>query len=79
MTLNIGCILIFAGVYIEKGMGLVIPGFVPDVLGDFYEYSPTGTEILVTFRITSYNVCYTKLLRSLRSLGGGLRSWLAVH
>jgi molybdopterin-containing oxidoreductase family membrane subunit len=42
VTLNIGCILVFIGVYIEKGMGLVIPGFVPDVLGDFYEYSPTG-------------------------------------
>src|SRR3989337_696018 len=37
VTLNIGCVLMFIWVYIEKGMGLVIPGFVPDVLGDFYE------------------------------------------
>ncbi|HEY5764889.1 MAG TPA: hypothetical protein VIS30_02555, partial [Candidatus Deferrimicrobiaceae bacterium] len=61
---NIGCILIFVGVYIEKGMGLVVPGFVPDVLGDFYEYSPTGTELLVTLGIWATGLLvYTMLLR----------------
>jgi len=64
ITLNIGCILIFVGVYIEKGMGLVVPGFVPDVLGGFYEYSPTGTEILVTLGIWATGLLvYTMLLR----------------
>ena len=64
LTLNIGCVLIFIGVYIEKGMGLVIPGFVPDVLGEIYEYSPTGIEILLTIGIwaTGFFV-YTMLLR----------------
>jgi molybdopterin-containing oxidoreductase family membrane subunit len=42
--LNAGCLLIWAGVYIEKGMGLVIPGMTPDTLGEIYEYTPTGTE-----------------------------------
>jgi molybdopterin-containing oxidoreductase family membrane subunit len=64
VTLNIGCILIFIGVYIEKGMGLVVPGFVPDVLGDFYEYSPTGIELLVTVGIWATGLfVYTMLLR----------------
>jgi len=44
LWLNIGCVLIWAGVYIEKGMGLVIPGMTPDTLGEIYEYTPTGTE-----------------------------------
>jgi molybdopterin-containing oxidoreductase family membrane subunit len=44
VTLNLGCVLIWAGVYIEKGMGLVIPGMTPDTLGEIYEYTPTGTE-----------------------------------
>lgn len=44
VTLNIGCLLIWAGVYIEKGMGLVIPGMTPDTLGEIYEYTPTATE-----------------------------------
>src|SRR5512139_2216661 len=44
VTLNLGCLLIWAGVYIEKGMGLIIPGFTPDTLGQIYEYTPTATE-----------------------------------
>lgn len=44
LWLNAGCLLIWAGVYIEKGMGLVIPGMTPDTLGEIYEYTPTGTE-----------------------------------
>jgi Ni/Fe-hydrogenase subunit HybB-like protein len=44
VTLNLGCVLIWAGVYIEKGMGLIIPGFTPDTLGEIYEYTPTATE-----------------------------------
>jgi Ni/Fe-hydrogenase subunit HybB-like protein len=44
VTLNVGCLLIWAGVYIEKGMGLIIPGMTPDTLGQIYEYTPTLTE-----------------------------------
>jgi molybdopterin-containing oxidoreductase family membrane subunit len=44
LTLNLGCLLIWAGVYIEKGMGLIIPGMTPDTLGQIYEYKPTVME-----------------------------------
>src|SRR5207245_11301985 len=47
ITLNLGCLLIYSGVYIEKGMGLVIPGMTPDTLGEIYEYTPTRTEVEV--------------------------------
>jgi molybdopterin-containing oxidoreductase family membrane subunit len=47
ITLNIGCLLIYTGVYLEKGMGLVIPGMTPDTLGELYEYSPTLTELRI--------------------------------
>jgi len=47
VTLNLGCLLIYSGVYIEKGMALVIPGMTPDTLGEFYEYVPTLTEVRV--------------------------------
>ena len=46
-TLNLGCGLIYASVYIEKGMGLIIPGLTPDPLGEIYVYTPSLTEILV--------------------------------
>jgi molybdopterin-containing oxidoreductase family membrane subunit len=47
VTLNIGCVATYAGVYIEKGMGLIIPGLTPDALGEIYEYYPTFTELRV--------------------------------
>ncbi len=53
ITLNLGCLLIYSGVYIEKGMGLVIPGFTPSTLGEIYEYTPTMTEIRIGVAIFS--------------------------
>ena len=64
VTLVIGCILVFIGVYIEKGMGLVIPGFIPDVLHEIYEYAPTGTEMLLSMGIWASGLfVFTMLLR----------------
>jgi molybdopterin-containing oxidoreductase family membrane subunit len=45
--LTLGCVLAFCGVYIEKGMGLILPGMTPDALGEIYAYSPSVTELLI--------------------------------
>jgi Ni/Fe-hydrogenase subunit HybB-like protein len=47
VTLNIACVLITVGVWIEKGMGLVIPGFIPTPLGEIWEYSPQLYESMI--------------------------------
>jgi len=52
-TLNIGAIMIWLGVYIEKGIALLIPGFTPDVLGQIYIYRPSLTEIKIAMGIFS--------------------------
>jgi molybdopterin-containing oxidoreductase family membrane subunit len=45
-------------------MGLVIPGLAPDVLGEIYDYSPTGIELLLTMGIWAAGLfVYTMLLR----------------
>ncbi len=63
-TLNMGCLFIISGVYIEKGMGLVIPGFVPDTLGEIYEYTPSMQEILITIGIWAFGaLLYTVLIK----------------
>jgi molybdopterin-containing oxidoreductase family membrane subunit len=63
-TLNMGCVFIIIGVYIEKGMGLVVPGFVPDPLGEIYEYSPAPSEIIITMGIWAAGaLLYTLLLK----------------
>lgn len=53
ITLNIGCVLIWIGVYLEKGMGLVIPGMTPDTLGEIYEYFPSNSELWIAAGIFS--------------------------
>lgn len=52
-TLNIGAVLIYGSVYIEKGIALVIPGFTPDTLGQIYVYTPSMTEIRTAVMIFS--------------------------
>jgi molybdopterin-containing oxidoreductase family membrane subunit len=42
------CVTLFVAIWIEKGMGLVIPGFVPSPLGEIVEYAPTWVEYAVT-------------------------------
>jgi len=64
LTLNIACILIIIGVYIEKGMGLSIPGFVPGTLGEIYEYTPTFVEKAVTVGVWATGaLVYTVLMK----------------
>jgi Ni/Fe-hydrogenase subunit HybB-like protein len=48
VILNGACLLAFAGVWIEKGMGLIVPGFVPSTLHELVEYVPSLTEWRVT-------------------------------
>jgi Ni/Fe-hydrogenase subunit HybB-like protein len=63
-TLNMACLFVITGVYIEKGLGLVIPGFVPDTLGEIYEYTPTTPEVLITIGIWATGaLIYTLLLK----------------
>lgn len=42
--LNVACVAAFAGVWIEKGMGLIVPGFIPSTLHELVEYAPSVTE-----------------------------------
>lgn len=50
------CILCVVGVWIEKGMGLVIPGFVPSPLGDLVEYRPSWIEFWLCAGIWAFGV-----------------------
>ena len=65
VTLNIGCVLIYASVYIEKGMGLIIPGLTPDMLGEIYVYRPSFTEIAVAAGIFAIGfLVFTLMLKA---------------
>ena len=62
ITLNLGAILIWFGVYIEKGIALLIPGFTPDTLGQVYIYRPSLIEIKIAVAIFSIGFLIFTLL-----------------
>ena len=49
--LYFSCTLLFVAIWIEKGFGLIVPGFIPGPYGKIVEYTPTGVEIGVTIGI----------------------------
>lgn len=40
----LACLLVIVGIWIEKGMGLIVPGFIPSTLHEIVEYSPSLLE-----------------------------------
>ena len=64
-----GCVCAFIGVYIEKGMGLIIPGFVPSTLHEVVEYTPSLAEWKITAGIWAFGILI---------LTAGLKAGLAV-
>ena len=49
--LAIACVFVFVSLWIEKGLGLVVTGFIPSPLETITEYVPTGAEIAITLGI----------------------------
>jgi molybdopterin-containing oxidoreductase family membrane subunit len=52
-TLVVACIAVFAALWIEKGLGMVIAGFVPTPLGAVTSYRPTLAEIAIVLGVYS--------------------------
>jgi molybdopterin-containing oxidoreductase family membrane subunit len=50
-ALYTACGLLFAGILIEKGLGTIVPGFIPEPWGKIHEYAPTWIELMVTLGI----------------------------
>ncbi|MCA8981508.1 MAG: polysulfide reductase NrfD [Planctomycetes bacterium] len=62
--MNVACVLLVVGIWIEKGMGLIIPAFVPTPLGEVVEYTPTLNETLVCLGIWAFGLMlYTIFVR----------------
>lgn len=45
------CGLVIFSIWVEKGMGLVFPGFTPSPLGEIVEYVPNASEIFLSLGI----------------------------
>jgi Ni/Fe-hydrogenase subunit HybB-like protein len=62
--LNVACSLAFIAIWIEKGMGLIIPGFIPSTLHELVEYAPSLVEWKITAGIWAFGLMiYTLALK----------------
>ena len=52
--LVIPCVMAFTGIWIEKGMGLIVPGFIPSPIGEVTEYYPSFVEVLLSLGIWAF-------------------------
>jgi molybdopterin-containing oxidoreductase family membrane subunit len=46
-TLKIACVCVFTSMWLEKGLGLVVAGFIPNPFEHVNEYAPTIPEIMI--------------------------------
>ena len=49
--LGVACLCVFLSLWIDKGLGMVITGFIPNPVGDVVEYWPTIPEALIALSI----------------------------
>ena len=50
-TLILGCLSVFISTWIDKGLGLVIGGFIPNPFERVFEYLPTFLEVIITLGV----------------------------
>jgi len=73
------CLMTFVGIWIEKSMGLVVPGFIPSTMHEIVEYVPSLTEWKVTLGIIAGGaLIYTLLLKVALPLIAGWTPGLSV-
>ena len=47
-VLAVACILVFICTWIDKGMGMIAGGYIPNPLHEVTEYAPTAPELMIT-------------------------------
>ena len=55
-VLAFACVTVFLSTWIDKGLGMVVAGFVPTPLGKVLEYAPTAPELLISLGIYAFGL-----------------------
>jgi molybdopterin-containing oxidoreductase family membrane subunit len=55
-------IMLFTGIWMEKGIGLIVPGLVPSPMGEVVNYAPNWVEISVTLGILAVGMFVVTVL-----------------
>lgn len=55
-------ILLIVGIWIEKGIGLIVPGLVPSPMGEIISYAPSRVELLITLGVVGLGMFVVTVL-----------------
>ncbi|MFC1678990.1 sulfate reduction electron transfer complex DsrMKJOP subunit DsrP [Elusimicrobiota bacterium] len=50
-SLALGCVAIFGSIWIDKGLGMIVAGFIPTPMGKVVSYWPTFPELMISLGI----------------------------
>jgi len=56
------CVSLFIGIWIEKGIGLIVPGLVPSPLGEVVSYAPSWVEISIALGVLALGMFVVTIL-----------------
>lgn len=57
-TLMLACFAIFGSVWIDKGLGMIVTGFIPTPLGTVADYWPTFPELMITVGVYAVGILF---------------------
>jgi Ni/Fe-hydrogenase subunit HybB-like protein len=60
--LAIACVAVFISMWIDKGLGLIIPGFIPSQTGVMFQYTPTVPEIIIALGVCALGALVLTIL-----------------
>jgi len=55
-------VLLIVGIWIEKGIGLIVPGLVPSPMGEIISYSPSNVELFITIGVVGLGMFVVTML-----------------
>jgi Ni/Fe-hydrogenase subunit HybB-like protein len=61
-TLAVACGAVFLSTWLDKGLGLVVGGFVPNMFDSVTEYWPTTPELLITLGVWATGIFVLTIL-----------------
>jgi Ni/Fe-hydrogenase subunit HybB-like protein len=78
-TLALACVSVVTSLWIEKGLGLVMTGFIPNPLGKVTEYWPTSTEIFISLAIYALGALILTVLYKIAITVREAQGYFAAH
>jgi Ni/Fe-hydrogenase subunit HybB-like protein len=60
--LAIACVAVFISMWIDKGLGLIVPGFIPSQTGVVFQYTPTIPEVIIALGVCSIGALVLTIL-----------------